>query len=78
MTRYSRVERMLWGDKRFAALSHPQPNAQFLWLYLLTGTHNSSLPGLFVLGAGAMAERLRWPIASTRKCFEEIVSSGMA
>lgn len=78
MSRFSKVERRLWGDAKFRALSAPSPNARDLWIYLLTGEHNSSLPGLFVLGVAAMAEALDWPVRATQRCLDEITAAGMA
>jgi hypothetical protein len=76
--RYSRITRRMWGDQRFRALSAPTANARDLWVYLLTGSHCSRVPGLFVLGPLAMAERLGWAVEDTRRCFQEIVDQGLA
>jgi hypothetical protein len=76
--RYSRITRRMWGDQRFRALSAPTANARDLWVYLLTGSHCSRVPGLFVLGPLAMAERLGWPVEDTRRCFQEILDQGLA
>lgn len=78
MSRFSKVERRMWGDAKFRALSKPAPNARDLWVYLITGPHNTSVPGLFVLGEAAMAEAMEWPLPATRKVFAEIVEAGMA
>jgi hypothetical protein len=78
MSLYSTIERRMWGDEKFCALSAPPPNAQDLWIYLLTGPHNSSIPGLFVLGEAALAEAKKWPLRATKECVAEIVAAGMA
>ena len=72
VSRYSKVERRMWGDEKFRALSPAPPNAQTLWVYLLTGPHNTSIPGLFVAGVGSLSDALRWPVDDTRRCLEEI------
>jgi hypothetical protein len=76
--RYSRITRRMWCDDRFRALSRPTANAQDLWIYLLTGSHCGRIPGLFVLGPLQLAERLRWPVEETRRCFQEILDQGLA
>jgi hypothetical protein len=78
VSRFSKVERRMWGDAKFRALSKPAPNARDLWVYLITGPHNTSVPGLFMLGEAAMAEAMEWPLPATRKAFAEIVDAGMA
>lgn len=60
------VEMCMWGDGRFRALSRPGPSAQWLWVYLLTGPHNTPLPGIFSLGERALAEALGWGIRALR------------
>lgn len=77
MSRFSRVERKMWRDEKFRSLSAPAPNAQTLWQYLLTGPHNTVIPGLFVLGMGTLAEELNWPLEATRECFYELTAAGM-
>lgn len=75
---FSKVARRMWGDDKFCALSAPPPNARDLWIYLLTGPHNTTVPGLFVKGELALAEDLDWDPVATRSCLEEIVVQGMA
>lgn len=65
MARFSKVERRMWIDEKFRALSRPPPNAQTLWTYLLTGPHNGPIPGLFAAGEAALAEALEWPLHAT-------------
>lgn len=76
--RYAKISRRLYADKRFRSLSKPQPNAQSLFLYLLTRPDNTSLPGLFGVGEAGLAEELAWPIASFRRTFAELERSKMA
>ncbi len=77
MARHKKIDVRMWGDKRFRALSKPQPNAQSLWVYLLTGPHTTSIPGLFVSGEAAMAESLGWPLKAFREVFGEVLTEGM-
>lgn len=78
MSRYSKIQRSMWGDERFRSLSAPPPNAQTLWQFLLTGQHNTSLPGLFRLRLSAVSEELGWDFEATCKVFDEITGAGMA
>ena len=76
--RYRKVYVRIWGDEKFRALSQPQPNAQTLWLYLLTGEHTSAIPGLFRSGESSLAEALGWPLKGFREAFAEVFHKGMA
>src|SRR3990172_698570 len=40
---YRKIDIRMWGDAKFCALSE---KARYLWIYLLTGDHTTSLPGL--------------------------------
>lgn len=75
---FSKVSRRIWLDDKFCELSMPAPNAQTIWLYLLTGKHNGAIPGVFVLGELALAEDLGWDPEPTRRCLQEILERGMA
>jgi hypothetical protein len=75
---FSKVSRRMWRDEKFVALSAPPPNARDLWVYLLTGPHNGTIPGLFVLGELALAEDMEWDPEPTRSCLHEILAKGMA
>lgn len=76
--RWSAVTRALWNDRRFLGLSCPEPNAQTLWLYLLTGPHQGPIPGLFSAGVGSLADGLGWERGVTEDCLREIEDAGMA
>lgn len=68
----------LWSDEKFSSLSKPAPNAQTLWLYILTGPHQSQVPGLSLFGPAAMAESLGWTPRDFGRCFQEILRQGLA
>ncbi|MDO8474585.1 MAG: conserved phage C-terminal domain-containing protein [Candidatus Rokubacteria bacterium] len=78
MSRYRKITVAMWGDARFRALSAPQHNARYLWIYLLTGPHTGPIPGLSVAGEAALAEALGWPLPKFRQAFAEIAAQGMA
>jgi hypothetical protein len=77
MARYRKIDVRLYGDEKYRALSRPQPNAQYLWLFLLTGPHTTNIPGLFVAGEAGMAEAIEWPLKDFRKAFMEVSGKGM-
>ncbi|HOX27238.1 MAG TPA: conserved phage C-terminal domain-containing protein [Candidatus Krumholzibacteria bacterium] len=68
----------VWVDEKFRQLSRPEPSAQWLWLYLLTGEHTQGLPGLYVVGPAALAEALGWSLEELRRTFAELETCGMA
>lgn len=73
-----KVHVQLWSDEKFKGLSAPPPNAQTLWLYLLTGPHHTQVPGLFIAGPAAMAEALGWEAKAFQKAFLEVIQKGLA
>jgi hypothetical protein len=77
MAGYSKVDRKVWSDEKFCGLSRPKPNAQTLWLFLITCPLHSALPGLFSAGEATLAEFLGWPLASFRRHWTEIERAGM-
>ena len=94
MSRYRPIDVMMWGDERFRSLSPLPPCAAGLWVYLLTGPHTTSVPGLFSAGERQLAEALGWPLYSGepgslfpdeggngrgfRDCWREIADKKMA
>ena len=78
MSLYSKIHRRMWGDAKFCALSAAPPNAQTLWLYLMTGPQCGVIPGLFSIGEAALAEALGWPLKGFREAFAEVFAKGMA
>jgi hypothetical protein len=58
MSRYRKIEVQMWGDTKFRSLSPMPASGQGLWLYLLTNTNTSPIPGLYKAGRMAMAEEL--------------------
>lgn len=78
MTLYSKVERKMWKDAKFRALSKPEPNAQSLFLRLLTAPESTPVPGLIPVRAPALADELGWPLERFHKRFAELSTNGMA
>lgn len=76
--RYRRVSTRMWGDEKFLDLSGPKPNARDLFIWLLTGPCTSLVPGIVLTTLSGISERLEWPAAPTRACWDEIVAAGMA
>lgn len=79
MRKYRRVSPAVWSDEKFGALSRPKPNAQTLWLYLLTCNQRTIIPGLIRdVGPATLAECLGWPVKTLLHCWREIEAAGMA
>ncbi len=78
MGRYRKIDSKMWGDEKFASLSKSKPNGQTLWIFLLTGPHANSCPGLYAVGERALAEALGWQLKDFRRAFKEISMVGMA
>jgi hypothetical protein len=77
MGRYRKIETRTWGDDKFVELSPIPACGQGLWLYLLTGPHTNSIPGLFVSGKAALAEALNWEPEDFGKAFQELLDKKM-
>lgn len=84
MSQYAKVFGSLWGDRRFRGLSGPAPNAQTLYLFLLT-TPSRVIPGVIPLGLGAIADLLgaatgneEWFPGPLRERFAELDANGLA
>lgn len=75
--RYRPVDCAMRADARFRALSAPQPNAQSLWVHLITCGHDRSIPGLLCVGLGLLSEDLGWSVEDVRRCLAEIEAQGM-
>ncbi len=77
--KYRRINPRVWQDEKFVRLSKAKPNAQTLWLYLLTSDLRMVLPGVVKhMGPATLAECLGWTVAATKKCWAEIEAAGMA
>jgi len=48
----------LWADEKFGELSALAPSGQALWLYLLTGPHTASIPGLYRVSVLSLSDQL--------------------
>lgn len=76
--RYRKLGVRTWSDANFRGLSGLAPSGQALWLYLVLGPHNTSLPGLFRASEVVLADELGWPVEDFRRCWAEIEGRGMA
>jgi len=75
---YRKIEISMWGDERFRSLTPIHPSGQALWIYLLTGPHSTTIPGLFKAGRASMAEDLGWDVKGFDEAFEEVFREGLA
>lgn len=76
--RYRKVSVRLRSDAKFRNLSPPQPNAQSLFVYLLTCKHTTAIPGLVQAGSATMADDLGWGVKPFKERFAELSRNGMA
>lgn len=75
MARYSIVLRRMWDDVGFRSLSSAPPNAQTLWMRLLTGPELGPIPGAIRARASGLAEALGWDLEPFRERFRELAAS---
>ena len=73
---YRRISVRMWGDADFRGLSRPQPNAQSLWIYLLTGPHTTPIPGLFAATREGLAASLKWDPKAFAEALAELFPKG--
>lgn len=74
---YRRIYVRMWADRRFLALTRPQPNAQSLWVYLLTGKHTCRIPGVVLANRAELAAALHWPLQTFGVTFAELSREGL-
>lgn len=75
---YRRVYPRIWRDEKFRALTRPVPSAQWLWVYLLTGSETIAAPGVVAVTPGGLGDQLDWSRADVLRCFDEIAEAEMA
>lgn len=75
--RYSKVSRRMWNDLTFRSLSAPPPNAQSLWVRLLTGPELTNIPGVIMAWEAGLAQALKWPLEAFREAFREVEAAGL-
>jgi hypothetical protein len=78
MPRWSKVDRCIWGDAKFRALSSAQPNGQTLFLRLLIAPELGPIPGLFSAWEAGLAQALGWDLKPFRERFAELLREGLA
>lgn len=83
MSRYRITELRMWGDQKFMRLSRPQPNAQTIWQFLLTGPFTTNIPGVNLCRPSMIASWYGWDESDAyrdayRHAFAEVIAEGMA
>jgi hypothetical protein len=78
MARWSRIDRCIWGDAKFRALSPAPPNGQTLFLRLLIAPELGPIPGLFSAWEAGLAQALGWSLKPFRERFAELLREGLA
>lgn len=58
--RFAKVDLRIWHDERFRSLGSPSPNAQFLFLYLLTSPERQLIPGVLRHSFSTLFAQFGW------------------
>lgn len=58
ISRYRKIYVKLWCDQKFRDLYSPLPNAQTLWLFLLTGPPTTCIPDLLSIVEAGLAKNI--------------------
>lgn len=72
MSKYRPVDTRLWDDRKFLSLT---TDGQRLWLFLLT-CPSTPIPGVILLGEGAMCDYLEWSRERFAERFAELIKKG--
>ena len=67
-----------YSDRKYRALSGPQPNAKTLFDYLILGPHTGPVPGLFRVSLAELAFAHGWSEHDTDEKMAELEAHGMA
>lgn len=70
---YRKIEPKLWDDELIADLDR---DTKLVWVYLLTGKHTTSLPGLWIATTLIIADGLRAPVEVVEKALVELERLG--
>lgn len=73
MARWRPVDTRLWNDREFRSCS---PDAQLLWLFLLTCPSNL-IPGVIVCGLAGLSEQIGWTSKRFLERFAELSAKGL-
>lgn len=74
MSPYRPISVDMWDDAKFVALS---VEAKLLWVCVLAGPHTRNLPGLAVVGLGALSDTMRMKPSVIEKVFAELLASDL-
>lgn len=69
---YRKINPKFYSDEYIRRLSRPGPNAQSLFVYVLTGPQTTNIPGASMAGEAMLAEALGWSLAAFRRVFKEL------
>ena len=64
----------MWGDAKFSGLSK---ETKLVWIYLLTGPHNTPLPGAFIAGEAMIAEAMNEPLEMVKNSLSKLIELEM-
>jgi hypothetical protein len=71
MSRYRSVDVATWGDAWFRSLGAGPPDAQKIWLFLLTGPFTTNIPGVVLANSGIVAAHFGWDKQAYRDAFQD-------
>jgi hypothetical protein len=60
----------------FRELAPPKPNPRYLYIYLLTAPHTTSVSGLSAARPAGLADELRWPVKAFLAMFDQLERAG--
>ncbi len=76
-SRYNKVSRDLWGDRRVVGWGPPPMHPTTFLLYLLTTERQGPQPGLIRAGAGAISEAVGWEYSEVADMLERLRLDGV-
>jgi hypothetical protein len=71
---YRKIESRIWDDEKIADLP---PITKLVWVYLLTGKHTTSLPGIWNVGPASIAEGLRIALVDVESAMADLERVGL-
>jgi len=74
MARYNEVDQRIWNSRDFRELSN---RGKLLWLFLLTGPHNTGLPAIYRIGTGYIMDEMKWDADDIVKAMGELTQRKM-
>jgi len=77
LSRYTSVYQQIWYSNSFRSLGKIPPSPHTLFIFILTGPHTTSLPGLYRIGPGYISDVLKWNLTEVHKAIKQLSSRHM-